>query len=387
MSIQERRISTPSSAEGKDEDRRNHGGLLELSLIVPTFNEVLNIDELVGRVETALAGVEWEIVFVDDDSPDGTAEAVRALARRERRIRCIQRIGRRGLSSACVEGMLASAGRFVAVMDADLQHDERILPQMLEIMRGGTTDVVVGSRYFPGGGTGDWSKTREKISRFATNLGRMVLRVDLSDPMSGFFMLRREVMNVSVRRISSIGFKILLDILASSPHPLHVQELPYEFRNRFAGESKLDSLVAWEFIVLVLDKLFGRFIPVRFITFCLVGGLGVFVHLFVVAVLFRWMNVEFIQAQAVAVVVAMTSNFFLNNLLTYRDRRLRGWGVLRGWISFVVACSVGAMANVGVAGYLFVSHADWLVSALAGIVIGTVWNYAVTATYTWSKSR
>ncbi len=358
---------------------------LELSIVVPTFNETANLEELLRRVDQALDGTSWELIVVDDDSPDGTAEAVRRIARRDPRVRCVHRIGRRGLSSACIEGILASAAPFVAVMDADLQHDERLLADMLGTLRAGDLDIVVGSRYVAGGGTGAWSGERLAVSRFATRLSRLVLRADLQDPMSGFFMVRRDAFHWAVGRLSGIGFKILLDLFASSPRPLRFRELPYEFRARHAGESKLDSQVAWEYGLLLLDKLIGRFIPVRFVAFCLVGGIGVGVHLVVLALLFRLLAVDFTVAQAVATVVAMTSNFLLNNSLTYRDVRLSGWGLARGWVTFSLACSIGAMANVGVAGYLYGLDTSWLLSALAGILVGTVWNYAVTQVYTWKK--
>jgi len=358
----------------------------ELSVIVPTFNERGNVAELVRRLEAALAGRSWEVIFVDDDSTDGTADLVRELGRTDDRVRCIQRIGRRGLSSACIEGMLSSTAPYQAVIDADLQHDETLLPRMLDALKAGDTEIVVGSRYLAAGGLGDWQASRARISRLATRLSRLVLHGDLTDPMSGFFMIRREAFAARVRALSGIGFKILLDLFASSAQPLRYLELPYQFRSRVAGESKLDSQAVWEYFMLLLDKLVGRFVPVRFVAFALVGTLGIGVHLATVWLLFRGLLVSFPVSQAAATLVAITSNFALNNVLTYRDMRLRGWKWLSGWVSFLLACSVGALANVGIASYLFESsHVTWVPAALAGIVVGAVWNYAVTAVYTWHK--
>ena len=356
---------------------------VELSIIVPTFNERENVATLVQRLDKTLKGHSWEVIFVDDDSPDGTAERVREIAITEPRVRCIQRIGRRGLSSACIEGLLSSSAPYQAVMDADLQHDETILPTMLDALQRGEADIVIGSRYVEGGGVGEWHHSRAKISRVATRISRLILHADLTDPMSGFFMLRREAFAGRVRELSGIGFKILLDLFASSEEPLRFRELPYEFRSRHAGESKLDSQAAWQYLMLVLDKLVGGILPVRFVAFALVGGVGVGVHVGVLALLFKGFRVDFTVAQALATLVAMTSNFALNNVLTYRDMRLRGWKWLRGWLSFSVACSVGAIANVGIASYLFQSNTAWVLAALAGILVGVVWNYAVTALYTW----
>jgi dolichol-phosphate mannosyltransferase len=358
---------------------------VEVSVIVPTFNERDNIAEVVQRLDASLKEVAWEVIFVDDDSTDGTASRVREIAQRNRRVRCVQRIGRRGLSSACVEGMMASAAPYLAVMDADCQHDETVLPRMLEVLRTENADIVVGSRYVGGGGIGAWDNSRAKMSRFATRLSRAVIKSDLSDPMSGFFALRREVVEAAAHNLSNIGFKILLDVIASSPQPLRVSEIPYEFRNRRAGESKLDSQAMWGYLMLLADKLIGHVVPVRFVAFVLVGGLGIFVHFAALSMLFRALSASFSFSQAVATVLAMTSNFALNNVLTYRDMRLRGWRWVKGWASFTLACSIGALGNVGIASYLFRRNTVWLLAALAGIVVGAVWNYAVTAFYTWNE--
>ncbi len=355
----------------------------ELAVVVPTFNEAANIGQLVRLLSGALAGIEWELIVVDDDSPDGTAGEVRALARENPRLRCLQRLGRRGLASACIEGMLATAAPYIAVMDGDLQHDEKLLPQMLERLRGGELDIVVGSRYVTGGGSRGFDEARAGMSRLATRLSRPLIPDDLRDPMSGFFMLRREVFEATVRRLSGIGFKILLDIFASAPAPLRFCELPYQFRSREAGESKLDTQAMWDYGMLLLDKLVGRWVPARFVAFMLVGSVGVVVHMATLAGLLNLAGQNFLFSQATATLVAMSSNFVLNNLITYRDLRLRGWALLRGWLSFVLACGIGAIANVGVANYLFEQRTGWALAGLAGILVGAVWNYVVTLVYTW----
>jgi dolichol-phosphate mannosyltransferase len=358
---------------------------VELSVVVPTFNERANLPVLVEKLRGCLVGVSWEVIVVDDDSPDGTAQVAAELAAAEPRVRCLRRIGRRGLASACIEGLLASTAPYLAVMDADLQHDESLLPRMLGILRAAEADVVIGSRYLRGTGVPGWDPRRQGMSRLATRLARLVLRVDVSDPMSGFFMLRREAFEDAVYGLSGIGFKLLLDILSASPAPLRVRELPYRFRDRLSGESKLDSRAVQDFLLVLLDRAIGRWIPPRFALFALVGGLGVVVHMSVLALLLEGLGVGFAASQTVAALAAMTGNFALNNELTYRDRRLRGRRWLGGWLSFALACSVGALANVGVAATLFANATNWVLSALAGILVGAVWNYAVTAFYTWNR--
>jgi dolichol-phosphate mannosyltransferase len=327
------------------------------------------------------------LIFVDDDSPDGTAGRLRGIAGKNPRVRVIQRVGRRGLSSACIEGMLSTAAPFIAVMDADLQHDESLLPTMLHLLREEPLDVVVGSRYVDGGGSAALNPRRASMSRWATWLGKRVIDVDLKDPMSGFFMLRAEVLHSCVRELSAVGYKILLDLFATYPGTLRFRELPYRFRTRHAGESKLDNAVLWEYLLMLVQKWLGPMIPARFIAFSLIGASGVVVHMLVLWTAFKLANVSFLLGQTLAALIAMTTNFFLNNLFTYRDMRLRGRELLRGWLSFVIACSVGALANVGIASWLFQAHSLWVLSALAGILVGAVWNYAVTALYTWRRPK
>lgn len=358
-----------------------------LSIVVPTFNESGNVHELLRHLEMTLGATGWEIIFVDDDSLDGTSTVVRDIARVDSRVRCLQRIGRRGLSSACIEGMLASSAPTIAVMDADLQHDETVLPRMLAEIEQGGADVVVGTRYAVGGSTGDWNESRKAMSRFATAASRVVLRQPVSDPMSGFFMMRREVLDTCVRNLSGLGFKILLDILATAKQPLRIAEVPYRFRDRFAGESKLDEMVIWEYGMLLADKTVGRYIPVRFLAFSIIGGLGVFVHMAVLTFVLKGLESGFTMAQSIAAGTAMVFNFALNNVLTYRDRRLKKWAWFKGLFSFMIACSVGALANVGIATYLFENRTQWILAALAGVLVGAVWNYAATQLYTWGGGR
>ncbi len=360
----------------------------ELAVVVPTYEERANVPELARRLARALEGVAFEVVVVDDDSPDGTAELVRELSRHDPRFRCLQRIGRRGLASACVEGMLSTAAPYLAVIDADLQHDERLLVPMLELLRSGRADLVVASRYLEGGAVPGWAEERRLLSRLGTRLVDRLPRIrGLTDPLSGCFMLTREAFEGSVRRLSAVGFKLLLDILLSAPAPLRVVELPYRFRERRHGRSKLDAKVAIEFLLLLLDKLVGAWIPARFVLFAAVGGLGLLVHLAVLTITHLGLGWAFLPAQATATAAALTFNFTLNNELTYADRRLRGVAWLRGWLSFALGCSLGALANVGIAGVLFARETPWPLAAIGGILVGAVWNYAVTGFYTWGRRQ
>ncbi len=356
-----------------------------LAVVIPCYNEAPNVAPMVARLEAALAGIAWEAIFVDDDSPDGTAARAKAIAARDPRVRCIRRVGRRGLASACVEGILSTAAPFVAVIDGDLQHDETILPRMLAALESGQAEVAIGSRNVEGGEMGEGlSPARRLVSNAGAALANAALPVRVADPMSGFFALPRDLFEELAPRLTATGFKILLDILLSAGRPLRVAEIPYTFRAREAGESKLDATVLLEFAGLLADKALGGIVPLRFMAFALVGGIGVLVHLAVLSLLHGLGPVGFGAAQWAATLVAMTANFLLNNRITYRDRKLRGPRLLRGLILFYLVCGIGAVANVGIAGLLVRDGvAGWGVAGAAGAALTVVWNYAVSSTLVW----
>ena len=360
-------------------------GLLQLSVVVPTFNERDNVVALVRKLEAALQGIAWEVIFVDDNSPDGTSQVVRELARQDNRVRCIRRIGRRGLSGACIEGILASSAPYAAVMDADLQHDETQLPRMLALLQGGEAELVVGSRYIEGGSAASFDRQRAGASAFATEIAKRVLGVRIADPMSGFFMIRRDRFEALAPQLSTQGFKILLDVVATARGELKTIEIPYSFGARLHGESKLDSMVALDFLGLVLAKLTNDIVSLRFLLFAMVGSIGLGVHLGTLFVLHSLVQLPFAEAQAAGALVAMTSNFILNNFLTYRDQRLQGFAILRGLLLFYLVCSVGLLANVGVAFSVYDQEPVWWLAGTAGALMGVVWNYAMSGLFVWRK--
>jgi len=356
-----------------------------LSVVVPTFNERDNVAKLYGKLDAALAGVAWEVVFVDDNSPDGTWKVVRNLAQQDSRVRIIRRIGRRGLSGACIEGILASSAPYAAVIDADLQHDETQLPKMLNLLRGGEAELVVGSRYIEGGSADSFNRGRAGASALATEVAKRVLGISIADPMSGFFMIRRDKFEELAPELSTQGFKILLDIVATAHGKLKTIEVPYSFGSRLHGESKLDSMVALDFLGLVLAKFTHDVVSLRFLMFAMVGGTGLFVHLGTLFIALRFLGLSFAVSQAAGAFVAMTSNFILNNFLTYRDQRLKGFAILGGLLAFYLVCSVGLFANVGVAFSVYDKQPIWWLAGAAGALMGVVWNYAMSGLFVWRK--
>jgi dolichol-phosphate mannosyltransferase len=356
-----------------------------VTVVVPTFRERENIPLVVGRLDDLLGDFDWEVVFVDDDSDDGSTDVLLDLSRRHPRVRAIRRIGRRGLASACLEGMASSSAEIFAVMDADLQHDETVLPKMIAAFREDPAlDLAVGTRYTGGGGVSNWSKRRQFVSKFATLIEKSVLRTPLSDPMSGFFVLRRGLFEETVHHMTGKGFKILLDIVLSTGRELRTREFPYEFKARQHGESKLDVVVGLEYLYLLVDKTLGRLVPVSFVLYVLAGLSGLLLHLLILGILYRSAGIPFVNAQISATVVAMVSNFLVNNAVTFRTRRLKGVLLAVGLTAYMAICALGAIVNVQSADYLYVHAIPWWFAGAAGALIGAVWNYAVSTQIVWT---
>ena len=355
----------------------------EIAVILPTFNERDNLVALIESIGQVLQGEDWEILVVDDNSPDGTSAVARELGENDRRVRCIRRIGRRGRSGACIEGALASQARYVVFMDADMQHDEALLLSMLNRIRIGDVDLVVASRYVDGGSATSFSATRLRLSRWSHEWVRRFLGVNLTDSGSGFFMIRRVIIEKLAPSLSSQGFKLLADVLSTARGKLRVIELPYTFRARTYGESKLDVRVALDFVELLFAKLTNDAVSFRFVLFCLVGLTGLGIHMSVLALLHEFAVKQFAVEQAVATIAAVAWNFALNNSFTYRDQRLAGWQFAIGLLRFELICAIGAVANVGIASLVYGNQASWWAAGLAGALMSAVWNYTVSAAFVW----
>jgi dolichol-phosphate mannosyltransferase len=359
-----------------------------LSVIVPTYREAANVPELFERLKNVLKDLAWEMIVVDDDSPDGTADIAFALAAADPRIRCIRRVNRLGLAGAVIEGMLSSSAELVAVIDGDLQHDETILPLMRQSLADSGADLAIGTRIKDESAERGLSPARQRLSAAGAAFFGLVSGVRVTDPMSGFFMMRRRIVGQIASKLSSDGFKILADILLSAPPDLRIVETPYVFRKRRAGASKLSPLVAVDFLGLVVHHATAGVLPIRFLLFAGIGAFGLLVHLIVLTALIETgAFADFRAAQLVATLAALTSNFALNNEITYREFRYRGWRAPGGLLLFSLLCGVGVVVNIDVASWLFDFEHVWWVAGVSGALISLVWNYAVSTSFVWRRRR
>ena len=361
-----------------------------LSIISPTYNEAKNIRPFILAIKASLKDFkDYEIIFVDDNSLDKTHEVVKSISKKYKNVRCIRRIGRRGLSSAVIEGCLSSSADFLLIMDADLQHDQKKIPEMIKLQKKYALDMVIGSRFLNKQSSTGLSRKRNLVSKLANFLANKISGVQLSDPMSGFFLIKRSLMEQHAINLTGLGFKILLDIMSSAKNKIHYKEIEFNFQPRKYGESKLSTLVVWEYLLLLWETRFGKLIPARFVSFCLIGGTGMVNHVLILYILIS-IKFEFLLAQSIATFFAMTGNFFLNNILTYRDRQKKGWLAFKALIIFYITCGLGAVANVGSANSLYTGKVSevsltWYLSGIVGALVGAVWNFLMSTLITWKQ--
>ncbi|MBM5800328.1 MAG: glycosyltransferase family 2 protein [Cyanobacteria bacterium K_DeepCast_35m_m2_023] len=359
-----------------------------VSIVLPTYNERGNIEPLLAQLLTLQQHVDLEILVVDDDSADGTAELVRQLAHHEPRLRLIRRVGRSGLASAIKEGLLDATGDVAVVMDSDGQHQPASVRRAIETLIDGDHDLVIGSRFHPDASIEGLSGRRETGSTWANACARFSLPkryAALSDFMSGFFALRLEALLPVIRAVDVNGFKFLYELLAVSKGRLSTAEVPLQFQPRSYGSSKLDLAIFWDFLISILHSLCLRLLPRRAISFALVGASGVVVQLLVTQLLMGGGGLDFERALPFAVVAAASSNYLINNALTFRFQRLQGLALVRGLLKFLLVASLPVLANVGLASayYSFIAR-DTFWAQLAGIVVVFVWNYAASSRFVWN---
>jgi dolichol-phosphate mannosyltransferase len=353
-----------------------------LSVIIPTYNERDNIVPLVERIHHALSNREYGILFVDDDSHDGTAELAKSLSSKYP-VSVIVRRDKKGLASAVVDGLKHASGETVMVMDADLQHPPEVIPDLLKAIDDGA-DMAVASRYVAGGGCQGWSLIRRIISKTAIFLAHLLLPLtrNIEDPMSGFFMFHRQA--IAGADLKPSGYKILLEILVLGDFH-HTVEVPYTFVTRKRGESKLSGRQQIEYLRHIFSLMRRTGELLRILKFCLVGTSGIFVNEGLLWVLTELAGFPLFMASPISIECSIISNFTLNNFFTFRDRRsLALKATLLRLLKFNLVSLAGLGINVGV--LLFFSNIvgiHYLIANIFGIVVAFMWNYILSTWWTW----
>ncbi len=361
-----------------------------ISIVIPTYNEVENIITLLKNLTFLVNDFQYEIIVVDDDSPDGTSDEVNKYMKFNKRIKLITRIGRSGLSSAIKEGLIFAQGKYLLVLDGDGQHHPSFILDMLQEIKKNRSDIVIGSRFLNTSKLEGLSKKRSLGSKIANKLARISLHRNyskLTDYLSGCFCLERESNKKFIRKIEINGFKFLYELLSLSKGNLMVNEVPLIFKERKFGNSKLDIAIVWDFLISIIHNFTLRLLPRRAISFGLVGISGVFVQLFITSFLVEILLFNFYNALPFAVIIAATSNFLINNQVTFRSERLKNSALLIGLLKFLIVASLPVIANVGIttAFYKYIS-ADTFIAQIAGIAIVYAWNYLASSSFVWRKT-
>nr|5MLZ_A Chain A, Dolichol monophosphate mannose synthase [Pyrococcus furiosus DSM 3638]5MM0_A Chain A, Dolichol monophosphate mannose synthase [Pyrococcus furiosus DSM 3638]5MM1_A Chain A, Dolichol monophosphate mannose synthase [Pyrococcus furiosus DSM 3638] len=351
---------------------------MKVSVIIPTYNERENLEELFSRIDNALQGLNYEIVVVDDDSPDRTWEKAQELSSKYP-VKVIRRTKEKGLSSAVIRGFKEASGDVFVVMDADLQHPPEVIPKLIEAIKNGS-DIAIGSRYVKGGKVENWPFYRKLISKGAIMVGRIALPKirDIKDPVSGFFALRKEV--VEGVELNPIGFKILMEILIKGKYS-KVVEVPFTFGIRARGESKLKGKTIFEYLrhIYRLMKWEGEID--RIVKFSIVGLSGILVNEG-----FLWLFVNLGIPKEIAVIPAVElsilNNFFWNDIWTFKD--IRRGSIFSRLLKFHIAALSGAVVNFIVYWILLFLGIHYLIANLVGIVLSFGVRYVINRHVTWA---
>lgn len=356
----------------------------KLTIIIPTYNERDNIVPLVFEVAQALQGIDWAIFFVDDNSNDGTITQLESIANTNDRVDGVIRKGIRGLSGAVLTGLMYARSPYIAVMDADLQHDPKLIKRMLAGLESDSyIQVAVASRYTQSTKISGLNTSRLIGSIILTYVARIIISKKLTDPMSGFFITRRSTFSQLAPHLSHNGYKIMLDLVSGLPDKNAILEFPLIFRSRHTGQSKMDFRVLWELLLIFIQRSIKNLLPRRFLSFSLIGLVGLSIHMLALLILFALLEINFSLSQIAATAIAMLNNFLLNNYLTYQNSSLHGRKLVLGYLKFVLICTLGGLISYTIANHLLGQGMYWAISGCIGAIAAACWNYSLSKFFTW----
>ncbi|MCP5503030.1 MAG: glycosyltransferase family 2 protein [Leptospiraceae bacterium] len=375
--------------------------MADFSLIIPTFNEKDNICILIPKLKELFIqnSISYEIIVVDDDSPDLTWKIARDKFEDDISVRVIRRVGKKGLSSAVIDGMSVARGKYLGVIDADMQHDESILPRMLKEME--EYEVVIGSRKVEDGGYGEWGFIRKMMSKGATLVAKIFLPIPVKDPMSGFFIVRKELFDELVSSINPRGFKILLEFIGRKKQ-VKAKEVGYVFRTRQYGTTKMSSSVIQNYLAALYDIRFGKYISLTFLVYAFVGLIGLAINFSIRKTsAFVFADEQNQSPLSIPVlsgfIASLFSNYILNNIWTFKQFRISGvLQQIKGFITFSLISVLGLLIQLSVWNFLLQIHnitfmnpaENWLsyFYNFVGIVVATASNYYLNKNITWEHN-
>ena len=355
------------------------------SIVLPTYNEANNIKIIINELIKLLEkNYVYEIIVIDDNSPDHTWRIVEEEYINYQNIFCFRRIKKRGLSSAIVDGFMLSKFNNMIVLDSDLQHDLKIIPNIIDKLSN-NFDLVIGSRYINNDSMKDWNFFRRLLSQFATKISNFIQDSITTDPMSGFFGIKKKLFLEVVNQLDIKGYKILLDIVAVLKNKKNFKniDIPYKFKERIYGESKLTGEILIESLDLIYSKLFGSILPVNFIKFITVGSFGALIHFSILFFLYKFLDYSYSFALICSIEFSIIFNYFLNNIWTFRFVKLFGKQNLIGLIKFNLFSGIGGIIAYLVSQNLYNLDFNWVISSLLGAIVASLWNYNLNKIMTW----
>ena len=357
-----------------------------ISIIIPTFNEIQNIIPLVQKIKVSLnSKINWEIIFVDDNSPDKTYEKIKSLKKDYSNIKVIKRLNERGLAGAVLTGLNSCSYEQIIIMDADLQHDPIFILKLLNKMYQNEASIVVASRFIKDSKSNNFHILREIGSKTMIKVFNLFSSIKLYDPMSGFFIIKKDLFLKISKNLSSDGYKILADIILNIPKNVKVSQIPIDFKQRHAGESKMNLKVLWDLLLVIIHSFLKKYVPREYLSYIGVGMIGLSFHVMSLYLLYKIIDISFLISHLIATLIAIFVNYTLNNILTFYNNNLMGIKWLLGLINYYIFCSYGIFISFAIAKTLIGFNFNWFIAGLVGAFTASVWNFSMSKFIIWHK--
>ena len=357
-----------------------------ISILIPTYNEALNIKILIDRISHCLKKIDWEIIFVDDNSPDKTSEKIEYFTKTQSNIKVVNRLNERGLAGAVITGLKYCKFQNIIVMDADLQHDPIYIPKLIKRIEKDDATIVIASRYFQSSTIEDFHFMRKIVSKLTIKIFNMFSYKKLTDPMSGFFIIKKDFFINLSKQLSKDGYKILADIILNGPKTITVSEISLGFKKRNAGQSKMNLRVLWDFLLIIAYCVLKNYVPRKYLSYIFVGCLGLLTHLIFLYVFYKLLLINFLLSHILATFIAILINFTLNNVLTFYSKNLIGFRWLIGLVNYNIFCSYGLFISYSITKVLSDLNCYWFLAGIIGTFTASIWNFSISKFLVWKDN-